>query len=266
MNDTIIENPHIKRKILAKNPLNELKSIAWNYIETYNKIHSYDPKYMAFEELKQKIKSLSGHEFFIFLNDNPNFIIAKEILTKAKLITSHSDSTFDSPYPNILEFVTANAIMLCTTSDLNSTNVIKKRNAIMDDALFERLTVMSRNFENESEEYLFLTLLNILKSSAGSIYNSGKRHELIIREVMSKKIVQQLFTIFKEKISSTTATDITMNIVCSFFEECMSRSDLISIATKIKENVQADRKIHEMTVGDYISSQSRINFVTVYYE
>jgi ABC-type dipeptide/oligopeptide/nickel transport system ATPase subunit len=121
--------------------------------------------------------------------------------------------------------------------------------------LEKELTFMSRNFELEAEEQLFLCLVGRLKESNGSIFNSGKSHQAQLREFMIKRLVQAIFQLINgKKISSSKVVNIALDINGMFFDE-MKKSDADKLAKNILNYVERSNHFMQQKVIDLILSR-----------
>jgi hypothetical protein len=207
---------------------------------------------------------ISQLPFCVWINKQAGFKQARKKMIDAKLINASLSTTqpitiLSYSLRYAIEFVTANAI--CQLAN----NIHDLRNAVfvpiewkkLAIELMPQLTVMSRNFELGSMEQLFLYLLNELQNSKGSIYNSGKPHDLQVRELLIKRIMQGFFCHFGViSPTDTFVADTTLNIVGVFFDE-MKRNDAIKLAGLIRKNVAQETSFLQQKVMDLLLEQSR---------
>ncbi|NDH08057.1 MAG: hypothetical protein EBY16_00265 [Gammaproteobacteria bacterium] len=196
------------------------------------------------QEVHKNITLTNKLPFFVWINRQAHFKEAKNRLVENKLISADLDSIqanshFSYAIQQGIEFVVANAICHCVDniSHLKAVNFVPIERTRLMEKYEPELYQMSRNFELDIEEHLFVCLLNRLKKSSGNIYNSGRPS---IRELLTKRIMQGVFWSFsRQKLTATFVADLTNEIIGRFFTP-IARNSAISIAGAIKNQVQVE--------------------------
>lgn len=211
------------------------------------------------EEVKALFIDMQSHPFFIWLNKQKELKKFKLKLVKRNIISAdlnavNAESLLSYNLQYAVEFVVANAICQCTAnlSDLKHPTFVPLGWKRLPDKYFKEIVLMSRNFELDSEEQLFLKLLDKLQNSDGTVYNSGKPHDFQVRELLIKRVMQGLFFIFGvERLTNTFVADLSLAIAAIFFDE-MKRADAISLSKKVRENVIKEAAFLRMTVSEIL--------------
>lgn len=192
----------------------------------------------------------SGAGFSEWLSQQAGFVEAKKKVIKKGLMSANQTDCIT------LEFICANAIKLC------SDNVMSIRQAIVPPKQWHGLAkkyknelhYMSRTFESELEEHLFVYLINKLQSGQKkNIYNSSKKHSHIYREFLTKRIMQGVLSVFGRNLTVVFVADIALLITGIFFDP-MDRDDARKLVRLVKENVFSEQELLQKTIKEIIFS------------
>lgn len=242
---------HIKR---GEEMLITARPYAQDYINSYKEICTTEDTIKkpttleeyskADQEIREKVSPLP---FFDWLNDQNGFLkITENFHNQIKMVLKARTA-----------FKIADAICYCAGAIpvIPQAIVVPKKWKQFVHKDIEHLILMSRNFELQAEEDLFLLLVKKLQNSPGSVYNSGKRHEQQTRELFIKQIMRQLLPLpWIKNNTDTSIADLSMGIISIFFNE-MSRSDAITLVKSVRENVEKETSFLQNTVQDLINNQ-----------
>lgn len=213
------------------------------------------------DKFNNNLQDIQNLPFTLWLRRQANFIEVKNRLIASKIMYQNIDDIplknveaqlnyycIESLLANLIEYLTPNARSLHQTVfiPVDWKRLINKN--IGD------LTLMSRNFELNAEEHLFLSLVAKLKNSKGSVFNSGKPHEWQLRELMTKRIIQSLLNqpcLAKE--TKTFHADIALDLVGIFFGAVGKRDDVIKIVEKIAQNLLDEKEFIQKQVLDLLN-------------
>lgn len=222
----------------------------------------------SLKEFKDDIAKLNQHLFADWLNKEPSFQKAKKLMINKLLIAKNiedinSECVIDFLKQIALEFICANFIATC----MNNKNLFNQ--IVVPDENVEKIRFSIKKlknelskcgglaFKHESKQHLLQYLLEeLLNDDNKNIYSSGKKHARIIRELFTKRIIQQLVGIFNEQgFTHNFAVDVATNIVCIFFDQEMKKSDAAEDAKEIMKNLIEEQEFLEKRVLDLIFKQ-----------
>lgn len=226
---------------------------AQEYIDAYKKISAEgstrEPTtFEEYLEVDQAIeKKVSLLHFFNWLNDQKEFInLTKNLPTGIKIGQTGT-----------IAYMIANAIVYCAdTIPAQQAIVVPKEWKQFVDKYIEPITLMSRNFELQTEELLFNLLIKKLQNSLGNIHNAKKQHPHQMRALFTKQIIRGLCMLACTKNNTNTAiADLSLGIVSVFFEP-MTRNEAISLAKSVRKNAEKEKIFLQKTVEDLLNNQS----------
>lgn len=214
---------------------------------------------------KREIEPILQTPFFQWFKKHENIIQAYEMLANEKFITEKDEST---PLFIALEFVTANSIHFLIGSKIIYGNK-KTRRAIapLKKQAIEvttALKVLRRKINlhqgiysiYESKQYLLRAIVDdILHDQSEyqkSVYSSGIMKGQEIREILTKRILHGLFSLFKDKVPTPRFTAQIALKVTGVFYHPMDISDATDLAVEIRENLIIDEKFRQQTILDYL--------------
>jgi len=230
--------------------LKKVHKDARDYIEAWKKCCSLSGT------PNQDLSKIQQHPFYKWTNEQAGFRKAKMRLIERKLISSTKGChTLRDIHAAVLEYILAITIHTIVPSIGYLSNVVfvPTENKRLVEKREEDIILMAQNFESETLRQLFLALFfKHLKNSKRNLYNSGKPHHYQARELLIKRLLQQILLFFyPNKITATLATDIALDISSIFFDP-MSRSDAITVAGKIKSTIPKEVKLLECRVSELI--------------
>lgn len=214
----------------------------------------------ALDELNNNLQNIDNLPFTIWLRGQANFIELRNRLIANKIINQNVDDIpsqdiearlshycIESLLANLIEHLAPNAKNLkhAVFIPVDWKRLVNKN--------MDKLILMSRNFELNAEEHLFLSLIEKLKNSKGNVFNSGKPHEWQLRELMTKRIVQSLLN--KSDLANETKTflaDIALDLVGIFFESVSKRDDVIKMVEEIAQNLFDEKEFMQKRVIDLL--------------
>jgi hypothetical protein len=246
-------DPNYSKKLLLK-----LYSYAADYIRVSKEVGLLDvyikEELVERDLFDQGLLQLTKHEFYIWLNKNPNFKNAKERLIKNKIICcdcSEMKTPMDYMSFAVLENSCANLISTdFINSDLIKKSIIphKKINSIRNVAFKLEKKLLKLDgfvFESELKQHLLQFILaDLLSNSNESIFNSGTSHPKLLRAFFLKKFLYLLISFFNNaQLKSSFFADTAIDITGVFFNGEVDRSDAINMAKLIQKTVNDDRRM-----------------------
>lgn len=272
----------IKKIVAAKNNHNDYANKVFKilkpHIAEYRKFeldngllpeyYRYHPQKISIPEpkisLEEAVESISKQPFICWLNKQEGFLAAKRKILEEKLVViSNPGVESIRSYRNSfsLEFVCALIIHYFADDEnkLKQVVVTKPKIKPIDVALkklrFELKKGGGLYFRCESKQHLLQYLLDdLVKEDNKNVYSELKNHENISRHLLTKKIMQALFTIYgKECISQATVVDIALNLTAIFYTNPMDRRDALTDANKILHNIAEDEKFKQQTIAEILA-------------
>ena len=211
-------------------------------------------------ELIEYLKKANKNDFFKWLNAESNFKTAKAKLIKGKIIHKNledvsSDASILRDYLKqyFLEFICANVIChIAENPSVGDAIVVRKKSKRLIEKYEQELVLMGRNFELGAEEQLFISLINRLKNSDGSLFNSGKTHPSQARELMTKRLMEGIFQLFtNENVSTILAATISLDITGIFYDP-MKQSEAEKLVPKLVKTVRLEKDFLKKTVQELL--------------
>jgi|688.fasta_scaffold316113_2 hypothetical protein len=195
----------------------------------------------TFSECQSIFNEINKDLFSSWINKATNFKEAKERLVKKKLLVGKlpeaiQNNIFFYTKQYALEIITATAICwCCCVDDLNQVVFVAVDSQKFIDKHKTDLLMLSRNFELESDGALFRCLVDKLNNK-GSIYNSGKPYSYLLRDHLTKRIMQSMFIVFGNEINCKMVTNIALDITGIFFYQTKHKHDANKMAELVKNN------------------------------
>lgn len=252
------------------------------YVSEYRKLefeYGFFPEYHHFHpdkktlplptliEIEDGIKKLSQHPFVCWINEQPGFITAKERISQEQLVVISNPvierlREYRSSF--VLEFICSLVIYHFTGDEnkLSQAVVTQKKLKPIITAMRKLKHEFHKGggvyFAHESKQHILQILLEeTLGDNNLNIYSSAKNHSSLIRQVVTKKIMQSLFTVFgMQKISHTLVVGIALDITSIFFDDTMDRSDASIDAQKILKNLIEDNAYAQQSIASILATRS----------
>jgi hypothetical protein len=105
-------------------------------------------------------------------------------------------------------------------------------------------------FENQIWQTLFqLSLEQLLKNNARNVYSTGKFHEKLASELMSKKMMEFMRLMFgAANLSAEFIINIAITVTAHFFTTTMDLKEAKTCLSKIKANAEEISSLKNKTV------------------
>ncbi|RUQ85045.1 hypothetical protein [Legionella septentrionalis] len=137
----------------------------------------------------------------------------------------------------------------------------RKAMIVARDELFKLGTIP---FANEVWQTLLQMALNrLLNNDNRNIYSTGKFHEKIASELMSKKIMSSLYLKYWDnKLTNDFVVNIALTTTAQFFSTTMDMKEAKNNVKKIKADIEETRSLLVKTVSELLTEYALANGIT----
>lgn len=219
--------------------------------------------------LEAAIEQIKSHPFINWINKQPGFIKAKEIIDKLGInAMGEPDSIAIKTYRNTftLEFVVGTAIHYFLGEPHKTVQAVatKKKKRDITNAMIRLRHQLNLNgglyFESESMQHILQYLLDsLLKNQPKNVYSEAVTHDNVNRHQLTKRIIQSLVTVYGlQNITEISVVDITLNIV-SIFYTTMDRRGVYDDACAIFKHINRENSFKALTIGEIMAGEGLRN-------
>jgi|GEM_PF-2627726 len=208
--------------------------------------------------LDERAKKVAQHSFVIWLNKQPGFVEAKNKISNENLvITNELGNEIIKNHRNqfVLEDLCSLIIHYFINENIVSQTAVTKEKTqpiviAMKKLRYEFKKSGAIHFDSESKQHLFNHLLDeLLGDLKDNVYSSRKNHPNVLRQYLTKKIMQCLFRAFGvQNITRILVVDLALDLTGIFFQNSMDRSDAATEAEKILRNIIKEDDFKKQTV------------------
>lgn len=229
-------------------------------------IHPYCGDFLEIFE-KREINLILASPYYQWITSQNCFQNARNKMIEEGLITKKDEHT---PMEIVLEFIIANSIHFFIGNRLVSGDKPFRRTVAPSKKRANGITMALRKLKSkfnlfrgiyckyESKQHLLLALVeDILKDqedSQRSVYSTGAIKNELLRELLTKRIIQGLYSLPKvgANIKPRTIAHIALNASEVFYIP-MDITDATNLAEEIQHNAIEDEKFRHQLINDYLS-------------